>query len=73
MDVQGLKDGVRAIAAKRPWLLDLLEKPEIGSLRLDVNQAIEEIDDLMDEFYDTFPEERNGDNGSGTVQGISIS
>lgn len=73
MDVQALKDGVRAIAAKRAWLVELLEKPEIGSLRLDANQAIEELDDLMDEFYDTFPEERDGGDGGTTVQGISIS
>lgn len=73
MDAQQLKDGVQAIAAKRSWLLDLLEKPEIGSLRLDINQAIEEIDDLMDEFYDVFPDEKNatgGDNGGS--QSISI-
>ncbi len=34
----------------------LLEQPDLGTLRIDVNQALEELDDLIDEFKRTFPE-----------------
>jgi hypothetical protein len=57
MDVVTLRDRVRTIAAKRDSLLRLLEQPNLGTLRIDVNQALEELDDLLDEFKRTFPEE----------------
>ena len=41
---------------KRESLVKLLEKPDLGTLRIDVNQAIEEIDDLIDELNRTFPD-----------------
>lgn len=41
---------------KRPALVQLLEQPDLGTLRIDVNQALEELDDLIDEFKRTFPE-----------------
>lgn len=44
------------IESKRETLLRLLEQPDLGTLRIDVNQALEEIDDLIDEFKRTFPE-----------------
>ena len=58
MDAQVLKERVQAIAAQRDTLVDLLEQPDLGSLRIDVNQTIEEVDDLLDDFYATFPEEK---------------
>jgi hypothetical protein len=33
-----------------------LEQPDLGTLRIDVNQALEELDDLIDEFKRTFPD-----------------
>ena len=57
MDVVTLRDRVRTIGAKRESLLQLLEQPNLGTLRIDVNQALEELDDLLDEFKRTFPEE----------------
>ncbi|MGD1902561.1 MAG: hypothetical protein ACFB9N_10020 [Geitlerinemataceae cyanobacterium] len=56
MDTTSIRNRIRAIEAKRSVLLDLLENPEIGTLRIDVNQALEEIDDLLEEFDRTFPE-----------------
>jgi hypothetical protein len=47
---------VALIEAKRESLVRLLEQPDLGTLRIDVNQAIEEIDDLLDEFKRTFPD-----------------
>lgn len=46
------------IESKREYLVKLLEKPNIGTLRLDVNQAIEELDELIEEFAQTFPDEK---------------
>jgi hypothetical protein len=53
---EALQVQVSVITAKREALVRLLEQPDLGTLRIDVNQAIEEIDDLLDEFKQTFPE-----------------
>jgi hypothetical protein len=55
-DVQVLRERFKAIESKRESLIQLLEQPNLGTLRIDVNQALEEIDDLIDEFKRTFPE-----------------
>ncbi|NJL69145.1 MAG: hypothetical protein HC849_19810 [Oscillatoriales cyanobacterium RU_3_3] len=57
MDAQTIKEQVAAIAAKRESLVRLLDKPDLGALRIDVSQAIEEIDDLLEEFKRTFGDE----------------
>lgn len=56
MDTQTLKERVAIVEGKRESLLRFLEQPNLGSLRIDVNQALEEMDDLIDEFRRTFPE-----------------
>lgn len=56
MDAQTLKERVALVRAKREYLLNLLEKPNLGTLKLDVNQALDEMDDLIDEFRRTFPD-----------------
>jgi hypothetical protein len=56
MDKQTLIERIRRIESKREVLVDLMEQPNIGNLRLDVNQALEELDDLLEEFKATFPE-----------------
>lgn len=55
-----LQERIDLIQGKREALVRLLEQPDLGTLRIDVNQAIEEIDDLLDEFKQTFPEARLG-------------
>jgi hypothetical protein len=55
MDVQTIRDKVETIKAKREALIRLLEQPDLGTLRIDVNQALEEMDDLLEEFDRTFP------------------
>lgn len=57
MDAQTLKERVSLIESKRETLVRLLDKPDLGSLRIDVSQAIEEIDDLIADFKRTFPDE----------------
>jgi hypothetical protein len=56
MDPQTLQERISLIEDKRESLLRLLEQPNLGTLRIDVNQALEEMDDLIDEFRRTFPD-----------------
>lgn len=56
MELQGIRDRVQHIKEKREALIRLLEQPDLGTLRIDVNQALEEIDDLLEEFERTFPQ-----------------
>ena len=56
MEPQAIKERIALIESKRDTLLRLLEQPDLGTLRIDVNQALEEMDDLIDEFKRTFPE-----------------
>ncbi len=57
MDMETIKQRITAVQNKREYLLSLLEQPNLGSLRIDVNQALEEMDELLDEFQRTFPEQ----------------
>ncbi|MCS6781675.1 MAG: hypothetical protein RMI89_07855 [Gloeomargarita sp. SKYBB_i_bin120] len=56
MDKQELQQKIKAIQKKRDVLVQLLAQPELGTLRIDVTQALEEMDDLLAEFAQTFPE-----------------
>jgi len=55
MNKQAIRDRVELIRSKREALVKLLEQPDIGMLRIDVNQALEEMDDLIAEFEAIFP------------------
>lgn len=52
---QTLEAKVSQIIEKRKVLVKLLDQPNLGTLRIDVNQALEEFDDLVDELNQTFP------------------
>jgi hypothetical protein len=52
---QELRDRFQLIETKREALVRLLEQPDLGTLRIDVNQALEEMDDLIEEFKRAFP------------------
>ncbi|WP_159790594.1 hypothetical protein [Sodalinema gerasimenkoae] len=56
MDTTTIRSQIEQIESKRGVLLDLLERPDLGTLRIDVNQALEEMDDLIEEFKRTFPD-----------------
>ena len=58
MDKTTLKTKIAALANKRESLVELLERPNIGTLRIDVDQALEELDELIEEFNETFPDEK---------------
>jgi hypothetical protein len=55
MEYEGIRDRIATIKSKREALIRLLEQPDLGTLRIDVNQALEEIDDLLEEFDRAFP------------------
>ncbi|QNP29140.1 hypothetical protein [Cylindrospermopsis curvispora] len=57
MDLETIKQRISLVQTKREYLLGLLEQPNLGTLRVDVNQALEELDDLLDEFNRTFLDE----------------
>jgi hypothetical protein len=60
MEPNEIRDRIGMIESKRESLVQLLEQPDLGTLRIDVNQALEEIDDLLEEFKRTFPESTDG-------------
>ncbi len=57
MEQATIQAKVNQIANKREFLVQLLETSNLGTLRLDVTQAIEELDELIEEFQQTFPQE----------------
>lgn len=50
MNLEKMRVSLSELEAKRDVLVQLLEKPDLGALRLDVDQALEELDDLLAEF-----------------------
>ena len=58
MDKVELKAKISQIADQRDSLVELLERPSLGTLRIDVDQALEELDELIEEYNETFPEEK---------------
>jgi hypothetical protein len=52
--IAALKERIELIRQRRPAVARLLNKPDLGSLRIDVEQALEEIDELLQEFDQTF-------------------
>jgi hypothetical protein len=51
-----LKERFVAIASKRELLVELSLKDNLGSLSIDVVQALEELDDLLIEIRKVFPD-----------------
>ncbi|MBW4686300.1 hypothetical protein GS682_15450 [Nostoc sp. B(2019)] len=59
MDIQTLKERIAVVQSKREYLLSLLEQPNLGTLKIDVDQALDELDELIDEFRRTIPQTEN--------------
>ena len=53
--IETLKSRIELIRSRRPSVAQLLDRSDLGTLRVDVNQALEEIDELIEEFDRTFP------------------
>ncbi len=58
MEKADIKAKIVHMNSKRDSLVELLERPSLGTLRIDVDQALEELDELIEEFNETFPEEK---------------
>lgn len=58
MDKVEIRAKIAQMASKRDSLVELLERPNLGTLRIDVDQALEELDELIEEFNETFPEDK---------------
>lgn len=58
MNPDTIREKVKLIESKRGFLVQLLEKPDLGILSVDVKQAIEELDELIEEFELTFPDKK---------------
>jgi len=52
-----VKEKIQFIISRRELLLELLNQPNLGALRLDATQALEELDELIEEFKTTFGEQ----------------
>ena len=58
MDKSEIKSKITQMSSQRDSLVELLERPNLGTLRIDVDQALEELDELIEEFNETFPDEQ---------------
>lgn len=56
MELNQIKERIEEIAKQRGYLVKLLEQPNLGDLRLDVQQALDELDLLLEELKLTFEE-----------------
>jgi hypothetical protein len=55
MDAKTLQERIAQVESKRALLLKFQTDPTLGTLSLDVDQALIEMNDLMAEFQQTFP------------------
>jgi len=56
MTPETIKAKIEAIATKRSALVQLSAQDNLGNLTIDVVQALEEINDLIEDFKKTFPD-----------------
>ena len=55
MDAQSLQERITQVENKRALLLKFQTDPTLSTLSIDIDQALIEMDDLMLEFQQTFP------------------
>ncbi len=55
MDAQSLQERIAQVENKRALLLKFQTDPTLSTLSIDIDQALIEMDDLMAEFRQTFP------------------
>lgn len=56
MTPETIKEKIVAIALRRTVLTQLSAQGNLGNLTIDVVQALEEINDLLEDFKKTFPD-----------------
>jgi hypothetical protein len=56
MNIETIRAKIPTLVQGRETLVQLLETPNLGTLRIDVNQTLEELEDLLADLKQTFPE-----------------
>ncbi|URR35419.1 hypothetical protein NBE99_12395 [Thermosynechococcus sp. HN-54] len=56
MELSTLQERLAIVVAKRESLKKLLELPDNGTLRIDIESALTELDELISDFKRTFPD-----------------
>jgi len=56
MTADTIREKVRAIANKRQLLVKLSQRSDLAEFNLDITQALDEIDDLISQFRQSFPD-----------------
>ena len=56
MAKETIQEQVKLVRDKREFLVGLLEKPDLCILKIDVRQALEELDELIENFEKVFSE-----------------
>lgn len=56
MELSTLQERLAIVLAKRESLKKLLELPDNGTLTIDIESALAELDELMSDFKRTFPD-----------------
>jgi hypothetical protein len=56
MNIETIRAKIPTLVQGRETLVQLLETPNLGTLRIDVNQTLEELEDLLADLRQTFPE-----------------
>jgi hypothetical protein len=55
LNPDNIRSQIQTIVSKRELLVRLSQRDDLGDLKLDITQALQEIDDLIAEFQATFP------------------
>jgi hypothetical protein len=56
MNLETVREKLPTLVQGQEVLVKLLETPNLGTLRIDVNQTLEELEDLLADLKQTFPE-----------------
>ena len=56
MSINSIQEKIQYITDRRRFVVELLEGPNLGAMRLDALQALEELDELIEELKTVFPQ-----------------
>ncbi len=56
MSINSIQEKIQYITDRRRFVVELLEEPNLGAMRLDALQALEELDELIEELKTVFPQ-----------------
>lgn len=56
INIETVRAKIPTLVQGQETLVQLLETPNLGTLRIDVNQTLEELEDLLADLKQTFPQ-----------------